>query len=114
MWNKFFKVDMEPLTGFGFQFDDEDDDNFFINEENNVVMIFSLQEFESYSTSYIMGDNVYIKIVDLHKVLNPQECEDCFSPLGTLALMYQSIMWKCLTEHILYPSLIDEFCMKLT
>lgn len=88
-WSKILKVDMEPVTGFGFKFDDEDDDIFFIDEENKVVVAFSLEEYESYVMSYITGYNGYRKIVDLPKVVNPQNVRIFFLHLCTLALMFQ-------------------------
>ncbi|EOA30782.1 hypothetical protein CARUB_v10013926mg [Capsella rubella] len=63
-WSNFFKVDMILLTGLDFQFGVESG-SFFIDEEKKVAVVFDLDESESYTTAYIIGENRYLKKVNL-------------------------------------------------
>ncbi|CAL9221522.1 unnamed protein product [Arabidopsis halleri] len=76
-WRNLFKVDMKPHTGLGFQFEVESG-SFFIDEEKKVAVVFDLDESQSYKTAYIIGENGYLKRVNLGEAfLNLEE-----SPYG--------------------------------
>ncbi|KAH0934429.1 hypothetical protein HID58_011546 [Brassica napus] len=72
-WVPFLKIDVEPFTGFGFQFH-HDGASFFIDEEKKVVVVFQIDESEMtcYDTAYLIGENGYFEKVGLGEAEKPQ------------------------------------------
>lgn len=68
-WTPFLKVDIEPvLASLGFRFN-EDDDSFFIDQEKKLAVVFSSDgSIKRYKRAYIIGENRYLKGVDLVEV----------------------------------------------
>ncbi|KAG2294399.1 hypothetical protein Bca4012_004516 [Brassica carinata] len=72
-WVPFLKIDVEPFTGFGFQFH-HDGASFFIDEEKKVALVFQIDESEMtcYDTAYLIGENGYFEKVGLGEAEKPQ------------------------------------------
>ncbi|CDY69763.1 BnaCnng65220D [Brassica napus] len=72
-WVPFLKIDVEPFTGFGFQFH-HDGASFFIDEEKKVAVVFQIDESEMtcYDTAYLIGENGYFEKVGLGEAEKPQ------------------------------------------
>ncbi|XP_010489955.2 PREDICTED: putative F-box protein At3g20030 [Camelina sativa] len=75
--SNFFKVDMKLHTGVDFKFEVESG-SFFIDEEKKLAVVFDVDESESYTMAYIIGENGCLKEVNLGEaVVNLEE-----SPYG--------------------------------
>ncbi|WZZ42925.1 putative F-box protein At3g20030 [Brassica napus] len=70
-WVPFLKIDLEPLTGFEFQFHHYGA-SFFIDEEKKVAVVFQIDESEMtcYDTAYLIGENGYFEKVGLGEADN--------------------------------------------
>ncbi|CAA0383027.1 unnamed protein product [Arabidopsis thaliana] len=71
-WKPFLKVDIETVLGalLDFQLD-----SFFIDEEKKLAVVFSSNKSKCYKTAYIIGEDRYLKEVDLG------ECKPLRSPI---------------------------------
>ncbi|KAL1217860.1 F-box protein [Cardamine amara subsp. amara] len=66
-WDKvFLAVDMTPLTGFRFS-----TANFFIDQKQNVAVVFDRDEDSSRSIAYVIGKEGYFQKVDFDESIDP-------------------------------------------
>ncbi|KAG7625885.1 F-box protein [Arabidopsis thaliana] len=82
-WKPFLKVDIETVLGalLDFQLD-----SFFIDEEKKLAVVFSSNKSKCYKTAYIIGEDRYLKEVDLG------ECKPLRSPIVCFSLYVPSLV----------------------
>ncbi|CAL9216365.1 unnamed protein product [Arabidopsis halleri] len=71
-WSKFLNVEMRPFALTGVRFDHYTGGTFFIDEEENVAVVFDIDGYLStgiktvrYHTAFIIGEDGYFKSVSL-------------------------------------------------
>lgn len=74
-WNKFLAVSTEKIIGFNFFTTRK---SFFVEEEKKVAVICNINKFKStkagiYETAYIVGENGYLKEMDLGEAVNHKD-----------------------------------------
>ncbi|KAG2315942.1 hypothetical protein Bca52824_019064 [Brassica carinata] len=94
-WVPFLKIDLEPFTGFGFQFH-HDGCSFLIDEEKKVAVVFQVEdesEMTWYDAAYLIGENGYFEKICLGEAEKhqssaynvgeycPQVCSCSFVPI---------------------------------
>ncbi|CAL9221525.1 unnamed protein product [Arabidopsis halleri] len=81
LWSNLFKVDMEPLIRFGFQYCRDEAGSFFIDEEKKLAVVFNLDRKSDkrtknkrcYHTAYIVGVKGYLRKVVLGEAVEVRE-----------------------------------------
>ncbi|EFH61602.1 hypothetical protein ARALYDRAFT_479506 [Arabidopsis lyrata subsp. lyrata] len=81
LWSNLFKVDMEPLIRFGFQYCRDEAGSFFIDEEKKLAVVFNLdrksdkrtKKKRCYHTAYIVGVKGYLRKVVLGEAVEVRE-----------------------------------------
>ncbi|KAG7587953.1 F-box associated domain type 1 [Arabidopsis suecica] len=74
-WNKFLAVNTKTITGFEFEVEPR---SFFVDEEKKVAVICDIHRFKPtktglYKTACIIGEDGYLKEVDLGEAVNVEE-----------------------------------------